>query len=961
MAGDSEDSTLFSNRSAAYLALGLLEQAFWDAKRAVALNPTWPKSYYRLGCAAMALNQWGVAVKALKQGLDLAKKDQRCQKKEIEDIQSRLKEAEERSSKNDKLRRAAAATERRGLLLRLRDARKQDQALAMLNQFKQSMAAPDWELVDLEWRPTWTPSMRLAPISSQNTKRSQQSLAILNFLTALSDLASPKAALRILADHTRFTAYREAIEKVACTNPGGFSSALVMSAGGGVLPILAARALLRSLSLKDTDTDTDTDKKSVEVIDFERSKMLYRMAKQVLEVNAENLPNNVNVSIIPQPLHTFLSQQNPLKDFSIGFNSSSLQHGDQQHQHNGKLLVITDLMDHTGLGMGLLPTLDLLSTTLSKVDMTIIPSRIHIKAMLMQVKLPDRLCGFDLSSLDAAYRWYPGDERVVLDELIHKKSHGKPLSDPFHVTTLDLQSRLQSPTQVPKSKGGWEEDFEVEVVITEAGWWNAVAFWFELDLDGNQGIVQLSTYSASHSRSWGQAMQYIDGREVSITNDGSETSKRVRVRRDVGQIVFTPTDLPSARLRHNFAPRWHFDMVQDEFRNTSYDRAIRSAVEKCRQRKKQQKFSNTEKVSVLDMGAGTGLLSMMAARAGADQVYAAEVSGHMCDVAEDVTITNGFLGKILVLDRDVRRMDVYRKPDGTAPELPHKVDLAVFELFDNGLIGEGVLHCLAAAKAKLLTPDAILVPAEATVYAQPIQWRSWKSLEEVEGPLSLRPVQQRWWTCAGGGGGDYEGVDLRGRHQEWVALAEAQEVFHFNFYDIPSGHLGERLEPESKVLDFFATSTGECNAIAMWFTLRLDDETTISTSPYMSQECDHEQHKKTTWQPAVQWLDPWVKVTNGSSLRVVAEHDTYSIKFAVDGVGKSSEMSNDNAMAEADPVWMAQYKALQPINAQLVKACVQNPLEFRAAALAAVQFAARPHDFGLDASQAAEFCTRMMG
>ena len=48
-------------------------------------------------------------------------------------------------------RQAQAATERHALVLKLRAARRADQQLAMLNQFKQSMVGPDWELEDLEW------------------------------------------------------------------------------------------------------------------------------------------------------------------------------------------------------------------------------------------------------------------------------------------------------------------------------------------------------------------------------------------------------------------------------------------------------------------------------------------------------------------------------------------------------------------------------------------------------------------------------------------------------------------------------------------------------------------------------------------------------------------------------------------------------------------------------------------
>lgn len=40
---------------------------------------------------------------------------------------------------------------RRDFALKLRDARRHDSRLSMLNQFKQSMAAPDWEIDDYEW------------------------------------------------------------------------------------------------------------------------------------------------------------------------------------------------------------------------------------------------------------------------------------------------------------------------------------------------------------------------------------------------------------------------------------------------------------------------------------------------------------------------------------------------------------------------------------------------------------------------------------------------------------------------------------------------------------------------------------------------------------------------------------------------------------------------------------------
>ena len=120
-------------------------------------------------------------------------------------------------------------------------------------------------------------------------------------------------------------------------------------------------------------------------------------------------------------------------------------------------------------------------------------------------------------------------------------------------------------------------------------------------------------------------------------------------------------------------------------------------------------------------------------RAGADAVYAAEVSLHMCDVGEEATITNGYLGKMLcgylrllqstcvprclcsgltvpgkvtMLDRDARRLDTSRHPDGIPPDLPRRADLLVYEVCAIG----SLLH------AALLIPlHSFFVPADLAV------------------------------------------------------------------------------------------------------------------------------------------------------------------------------------------------------------------------------------------------------
>ena len=60
---------------------------------------------------------------------------------------------------------------------------------------------------------------------------------------------------------------------------------------------------------------------------------------------------------------------------------------------------------------------------------------------------------------------------------------------------------------------------------------------------------------------------------------------------------------------------YHFQMIADEYRNGAFDRALTTAIA-------QFKSNHGGKAPrVLDIGSGSGLLAMMAARAGASEVH----------------------------------------------------------------------------------------------------------------------------------------------------------------------------------------------------------------------------------------------------------------------------------------------------------------------------------------------------
>lgn len=140
-------------------------------------------------------------------------------------------------------------------------------------------------------------------------------------------------------------------------------------------------------------------------------------------------------------------------------------------------------------------------------------------------------------------------------------------------------------------------------------------------------------------------------------------------------------------------PEFHVKMLYDQRRNAAYRAAI-------------ERFAPGRRV--LDIGTGSGLLAMMAARAGAARVYACEENAMLAAAARRVIAANGLADRITVFDRHSGKLDRMRDLDGG-------VDLVVSEVFADCVVGEGVLSSLAHARAHLAAPDALFLPERASV------------------------------------------------------------------------------------------------------------------------------------------------------------------------------------------------------------------------------------------------------
>ena len=145
-------------------------------------------------------------------------------------------------------------------------------------------------------------------------------------------------------------------------------------------------------------------------------------------------------------------------------------------------------------------------------------------------------------------------------------------------------------------------------------------------------------------------------------------------------------------LRSFAAERWHFRMLNDRERNSEYDRAIGRAVTRLRARN----AAAGQPVTVLDIGAGTGILSMMAARAGADRVYGCEMNPLLCEVARETVSSAGYNERVAMLQCHSTMLSVVGEgpaggggggSEASPTTLPSRADLIVTELVDSGLVG----------------------------------------------------------------------------------------------------------------------------------------------------------------------------------------------------------------------------------------------------------------------------------
>jgi type I protein arginine methyltransferase len=229
--------------------------------------------------------------------------------------------------------------------------------------------------------------------------------------------------------------------------------------------------------------------------------------------------------------------------------------------------------------------------------------------------------------------------------------------------------------------------------------------------------------------------------------------------------------------------------------------------------------SDFEGKTVLDVGAGTGILSIFAAQAGARKVYAVEGTPS-ADYAVRLIAANGLQDRIEVVRS---RLDEL--------ELPEKVDVIISEPWGFFLFHERMVEAFLIARDRFLKPGGRLFPGTGRVWLAPF--------------IDPKLFQARTGAAAFWAQRDFYGVDLTAMldaatdelfwmpalgHLPPHQLMASPAVFGFDFERLPLASLAELELP----FRFVATHPGPVHGIAGWFDVAFEGTTervVLSTAP----------------------------------------------------------------------------------------------------------------------------------
>jgi 2-polyprenyl-3-methyl-5-hydroxy-6-metoxy-1,4-benzoquinol methylase len=314
---------------------------------------------------------------------------------------------------------------------------------------------------------------------------------------------------------------------------------------------------------------------------------------------------------------------------------------------------------------------------------------------------------------------------------------------------------------------------------------------------------------------------------------------------DAAQASFAPATGGFASLTR------HHVMLRDIHRVMAY----KAAIER-----------NVAGKTVVEVGCGSGILSIFAARAGARRVYAIEESA-IADLAAHMFDANGVADRVELIRANSKDVSV-----------PEQADVIIHEIFGTDPLAENLLPVIQDARDRFLKPGGRLLPFRIDVGCvgfevknEPVPTRE-LVLKQAEELAGLYGVNFTPFLHA-----------LRKAEPREFApfLPPTQEAtFDRNLLTEETPLLqmdlrGPELTVPERRCEMAVTQAGLLGGVALFFRAHLDETTILSTSPYLP---------RTHWGFGERALSTRIQVTPGMRvpIRLTLTQSAFTQRLSVD-------------------------------------------------------------------------------
>ncbi len=301
-------------------------------------------------------------------------------------------------------------------------------------------------------------------------------------------------------------------------------------------------------------------------------------------------------------------------------------------------------------------------------------------------------------------------------------------------------------------------------------------------------------------------------------------------------LALTPTNIAAQQGAYlalsRVVPEWHVPMMNEQYRNQAYFDALKAVI--------------TPESTVFEIGTGSGLLAMMAAKLGAKQVTTCETVPLIATTAQQIIADNGF-GNIKVISKKSTEIEI-------GSDVGAKADILLSEIFSSEMLGEHVLPSLEDAKRRLLKPNGKVIPAAGSI---------------MVGLFTGEDIRRNLLVD------DAFGLNLQGFNsivskKRMIArndldiqlLSDGVAAFDYNFED------DSYFPAQTKTLEITVKTAGICYGLVQWMRLDMNGNKKVLFENHPSQTT-----KVSNWQQCAYLFDAPIEVKAGQVVTVNAAHD----------------------------------------------------------------------------------------